>query len=404
MPINPAFIQALVGMGADLSAHGANTDKGFQPTNLNASTNQSIKANSFMKLMQNALSQDNSDLKLSKDGMTIKAGTDSELLKAILGGGSGGPANQNPPASTPSDQAAAPAATPTAQVPQMPNPFTVSQPRLDTSSSALAGLTPQDIAAVMGMKQAQDTLKQQSYKDTVDAIYKQSQMQGNATAAPIENAYKDALTKKALADIENDKAIYQVPGSDVKLNAKDWVAYQKLNKESQSAAVKNYEYAKSQGFTGDFVEFQDNAKTTHKKDYDEAVAGGYKGSFNNWMLEMAKAGAINLGGKLEEKKAMSELEGQLYFSNPKWTEDLNKQISNFVTKDLWEARDANGKLIEEKDRPLVIAKERVKYIEGKIDAGSGIIQSVTMDKDGKTMIWTVKWPSGDVKTIKQAVR
>ena len=400
---NKLFLQYLAGAGADLAAYGGNTDKGLQPNNVNAITNQSIQSQNMMKLLKTLLGPDGTKATFSNTGMNLTVPKESSMFSNILGSGD---------EAFKTDQSLAPSSTPTPP-PTNPNvgggssvanPFVISQPEMNISASDLAGLTSQDIATVMGMKQNQDQLKQQSYRDTVDAIYKQSQMQGSATAAPIENAYKDALTKKALADIENDKAIYQVPGSDVKLNAKDWIAYQKMSKESNPNEIKLYEYAQKQGFKGSLVDFKNADMTTHQKDHAAAVASGYKGDIYTWMLEMAKAGAINLGGKIEEKKALSELEGQLYFNNPKWTEDINKHISNFVTKDLWEARDANGKLIEEKDRPLVIAKERVKYIEGKIAAGSGAIQSVTMDKDGKTMVWTVKWPSGDVKTIKQAVR
>lgn len=392
---NKLFLQYLAGAGSDLAAYGGNTDKGFQPNNINAITNQNIQTQNMAKLLKTLLGPDGTKATFSNTGMNLTVPKESSMFSDILGGGDG---------TFKVDQSLVPSTTPTPTPnnfsvgggSSVANPFVISQPEMNISASDLAGLTPKDIASAIGMKQAQDQLKQQSYKDMVDAFYKGSIMQNAATAAPIENAYKDALTKKALADIENDKAIYQVPGSNVMLNAKDWIAYQKLNKESQSAAVKNYEYAQSQGFTGSFVEFENSAKTTHQKDYAGAVAGGYKGDFHNWMLEMAKAGAINLGGKLEEKKALSELEGQLYFNNPKWTEDINKQTAEFDKNQAW--------LVPEKDRPLAKSKVIVKTIEDKIAAGSGAIQSVTMDKDGKTMVWTVKWPSGDVKTIKQAVR
>ena len=396
---NKLFLQYLAGAGADLAAYGGNTDKGFQPNAINAITNQSIQTQNMAKLLKTLLGPDGTKATFSNTGMNLTVPKESSMFSDILGGGDG---------TFKVDQSLVPSTTPTPTPnnssvgggSSVANPFVISQPEMNISASDLAGLTPKDIASAIGMKQAQDQLKQQSYKDMVDAFYKGSTMQKDATAAPIENAYKDALTKKALADIENDKAIYQVPGSDVMLNAKDWIAYQKLSKENQPAAIQVYEYAKTAAggnFKGSLVEFQNSATTTHMKDYEEAVASGYpKGKFNQWMLEMAKAGAINLGGKLEEKKALSELEGQLYFNNPKWTEDINKQTAEFDKNQAW--------LVPEKDRPLAKSKVIVKTIEDKIAAGSGAIQSVTIDKDGKTMVWTVKWPSGDVKTIKQAVR
>ena len=140
--------------------------------------------------------------------------------------------------------------------------------------------------------------------------------------------------------------------------------------------------------------FQDAAKTAHKKDYDEAVAGGYKGSFNTWMLDMAKAGAINLGTKVEEKKTMSELEGQLYFNSPKWPDDLGKYLSS---------EDVQNVIFQSNTPKQARAEETVKYIEGKITAGGGQITATKIEKDG-TGVWTVKWPSGDIKEIRYKVK
>jgi len=381
MPIDPRMIQALIGMGADLSAYGGNTDKGFQPTNLNAATAQSISSGSMLKLIKQALGPDNLNIKASNKGLTVNIPNEAEQLSGPGMGEASTAEGVVPTESSAPTRAGA------------PNPFA----NLDASS--LAGLSPQDIMSVFSAKHAQDTLKQQSYRDMVEALYKGNVVGQKEQELAADIPYKRALTKQSEATTAENTATVDIAYGDktFKVTPKDAIAWEKMKKETTPNEVKLYEYAKGQGFAGSIVDFKNADQTGHKKDYDEAVKSGYKGGFSTWMLDMAKAGAINLGTKVEEKKTLSELGGQLYFNDPKWTADLHKGIEEFKTKDLWN-------VLDEKDRPLAISKERVKFVEGKIAAGSGAIQSVVMDKDGKTMVWTVKWPSGDTKTIRQAVR
>jgi hypothetical protein len=309
--------------------------------------------------------------------------------------------------------------------PNILNPFVEGQSGSaipEISGADLAGLTPQMITAVMGLKQAQDQMKQQSFRDLVDAQYKgavikreDAQAAREELNSPVDRAYKQALTDKAKADIENDKAIYQVPGSNIKLNAKDWIAYEKLNKENQTTEMKNYEYAIKQGYTGGFMEFKDAAETTHKKDYDEAVKTGYKGTFNTWLTDMAKAGAINLGDLMKKESELTKLQGEKYFANPDWTKDLqshvgSKDIQNRISD--VQIPDLGPKATKEEKQKayrsataLERAKVNIEFIEGKIAAGGGkVVADPTMDKDGKTVTWKVQWPTGNTTEVKQAIR
>jgi len=119
--------------------------------------------------------------------------------------------------------------------------------------------------------------------------------------------------------------------------------------------------------------------------------------------EVAAAGAtrITLGEKLKEVKERAGLKGQLWFKDPKWTSDLEKHISS---EDVQNELFATG--FEPGSAEYIGAKARhkIKFIEDKITAGGGEIVNVKWAADGKTMVWTVKWPSGDTETVKYAVR
>jgi len=219
------------------------------------------------------------------------------------------------------------------------NPFTGNFSVLD-----LAGLTSQDIASALGIKMRQDELK------------------FNREA---KEAATEAATKAA------------------------------INKDTTPNEVKLYQYAVDQGYKGSFVDFENSGIPNPYKEYEAAVKDP---RFNKWLLEQKRAGATNisLGEKINERKAMSELEGQLYFNNPKWTEDINERVQAFNKGPAWR--------FSKEDRSLARSKVIVRAIEDKIAAGNGTIKSVIIGKDNRTMIWTVQWPSGDIKIIKQTVR
>jgi len=419
---NKLFLQMLSSAGADLS-------QGTGGTNLNAAVQGNIASQNFSKLLKTLLGSDGTKATFSNTGMNLTIPKETEMFKSLLSG-------QDPFSGVTGPPQASPTTPPSSTSPSVPqginlggmygtgqggvniaNPFVEGQsgsafPEL--SGADLAGLTPQSIMGAIGLKQAQDQMRQQSFKDMIDMNYKNAVLQRETESARTDKEYKQALIDKAKADIENDRPIYQTE-EGLKLNAKDYIAYQKLQKDDQPAAVKMYEYAQKQGYKGSFVEFQDNAKTTHKKDYDEAVKSGYKGSFNTWMTEMAKAGAINLGDLMKKESELTKLQGEKYFSNPDWTKDLqgfigSKDIQNRIddiqVPDLGpdatkEQKQAAYRTAAARER----AKVKIEFIEGKIAAGGGkVIEDPVMNKDGKTVTWKVQWPSGSVTTVTQAVR
>lgn len=400
-----------------LMAGGADVAQGTGGTNLNAAVQGNIQSQSMLKLLKTLLGPDGTKATFSNTGMNLTIPKETEMFKSMLGSeGTFSP-----------DPSLAPSSSSTINSIDTPkmgggasfiNPFVEGQPGINAvpeiSGADLAGLTAKDVSTALGIKQAQDQLKQQSYRDLVDATYKGSVIKREERSAITDEAYKKALTEKALADIENDKPIYKTD-QGLMLNAKDYLAYQKLVKEDQTPAMKNYDYAKKNGFTGSFMEFQDASTTTHKKDYDEAVKGGYKGSFQTWMEAMAKAGAINLGDLMKKESELTKLQGEKYFGNPDWTRDLqshigSKDIQNRITD--VQVPDVGPNATKEQKQSAyrgAVAKERAKvnieFIEGKIAAGGGeVIETPTMGTDGKTVTWKVKWPTGNVTNVTQAIR
>jgi hypothetical protein len=367
---NKLLLQYLSGIGNSM-AEG----KGIAP-GANTVTQQNISAQNMMNMMRQLLGPDGSKAIFSNTGMNLTVPPDqvNNLFGSALGNslGTDKRVGYSPELTTPAQP---PSATPT-QVPvqgggsSVANPFDGSgNSGLNFSASALAGLSTQDIATALGMQMKQK-----------EAI--------------ADRPYKDLLVDNLRSEISAREPKFEIPGVG-KVNATQYLTWEKLNKENKPNEVKLYEYAVGQGFKGSFMDFKESA-TTHKKDYSEAVKGGYKGTFNNWLLEQAKAGRsiISLDAKLGEKKAMSELEGQLYFNDPKWVDDINKLAADFDKNQSW--------LIPEKDRPLAKARIVVKGVKDKIEGGGGIIQDAI--QSGSTMTWTVKWPSGDIKKIKQSIK
>lgn len=405
-----------------LMAGGQDIAQGTGGTNLGAAVQGNIQSRSMLKLLQTLLGPDGTKATFSNTGMNLTIPKETEMFKSLLGEGG----NLSP------DMSLAPK-VPSATPNPLPsnysiggggsfiNPFVEGQPESSgipsISGADLAGLTAKDISIALGLKQAQDQLKQQSYRDLVEATYKGSVIKREEKTAEVMERYHNTLIKKAEADIENDKPIYKTD-QGLLLNAKDYLAYQKIIKEDQPAAIKVYEYAKTPaggGFTGTLAEFQDSAKTGHMKDYEAAVKDGYPpGKFNQWLQESIKNGSINLGDLWKKEELLNKFQLKKYFANPDWTKDLqgyigSKEVQNRLydisVPDLGPNATKEQKQKAYKDAIAhETAKENIKFIEGKIAAGGGKILDITMDKDGKTITWKVKDPTGDIIDVTQAVR
>jgi len=304
---NKLFLQYLAGLGADLSAAGADTSKGFQPTNVNAITQQNIQSQNMMKLLKTLLGPDGTKATFSNTGINLTIPKESQMLSNILQGtGEGGVwEGMAPPLGAPKiqpNQASMQGGGST-----VVNPFVENQSSFDISPSDLAGLTTQDISTVLGMKMKRD-------ENIADS------------------AYKAKLMENIDSEIEARRPKFEIPGIGA-VNASQYMDWLRLNNEKKPNEAKLYEYAIAQGFKGSFEDFENRTKTTHMKDYEAAVQGGYKGDFNTWLTQLAKAGAINLGAEIEKKKALGGVQSQLDVMSPDYARNI---ISKTVGVKGWE--------------------------------------------------------------------
>jgi hypothetical protein len=304
------------------------------------------------------------------------------MYKSILGGDEmpGFQANQNLAPTTPMLSGAT-----------VQNPFVEGQPSF--SASDLAGLTPEIMASNLS-----GALNVVGTQNKLGLARNEAATKGPMNL--VDMMYKKAMIDEANSRTKENTPSISIPGIGL-VTTKQYMEWEKLSKENKAAKVKEFEFAKSPeggGFTGDFMAFQNAGDTVGMKDFKEAQRTGYKGtSYYDYKIEMGKANAsnINLGTKLEEIKAKSGLSGQLYFDDPKWINDLEKTSEKYVSDNLWN-KDAATKTLES-------AKYKAKQIEAQILAGGGS-SNAAWAADGKTMVWTVKWPSGDTKEIKVKLR
>lgn len=126
---------------------------------------------------------------------------------------------------------------------------------LDISSADLAGLTPEMISQALGVKFQVEDLKRQRANDAIN------------------RAYKGALIQQALRP-----------------------------KDARTSDIKNFEFAKSQGFDGSFEDWS-KTETTDWREYQKAVGQGYQGKFYDWQKEMSALGG---GLELSEYKQRKE--------------------------------------------------------------------------------------------------
>lgn len=350
---NKLFLQYLSGAGQDIASG--------QPisANVNQITQQNIAAQNYMKLLQRMLSgevPEGGKVTMDSKGMKIdipKGGETSDSGKQLSLGVTG---------ATGQNEASGLGPLMLQGGLGFLNPST--SPLGDISGADLAGLTTQDISSALEGALGVEALRQKTIRDMLSAIPEQPDI------------FPISVPGVGQVSTEQWKAL---PTSE-----KEYAAYVHAAKQLGDEDIMTRE------------EFKTIDPTNRAQFLRELMENPELAKMEK---ELREAGAtrISLGEKLAEKKAISELEGQLYFKDPDWIDDLNKHLSSEAVLD---------KLftLEPEDRNLAKAEETIKFIENKIKAGGGTIQDVKWAEDGTTMIWTVKWPSGDVETIRYGVR
>ena len=117
-----------------------------------------------------------------------------------------------------------------------------------------------------------------------------------------------------------------------------------------------------------------------------------------YQKELAQAGAPKIENVIQKSKELAKLQGQKYFENPSWVDDVNKYLNT---------NEVQNQLIQYIDNPNEYNKLKATfsadYIKNKIVSGGGKIQNVRYDKASHELVWTVKWPSGDVTEVRHGI-
>jgi len=156
------------------------------------------------------------------------------------------------------------------------NPFVSSQP--GTSLADLAGLRGEDINQAMQLMLGQRDISRKSVADIYDAMYKMGILREQQRLTTAQVGEKTPSIK--------------VPGTDIVLTRKEYVDwYKAASKDQRTSAIKDYEYAVSQG---------------------------YQDTFEDWATQMKKLGRteINIGDIREKAMVTGKVKHQLKITEP----------------------------------------------------------------------------------------
>lgn len=253
------------------------------------------------------------------------------------------------------------------------NPFVEGQSG-ELTGADLAGLGPEDVSRAFAGALGAKELEQRSISDLLDAQYKgmgrQIEIAKLLRESPLEVPGLGKLSFDEWESLDTKTKAYSYYAFNEKQNSRPPLSFNEWSQQADEESIYSiYKLAQSDPAFKDFFFSQKQAGATR----------------------------ITLGEKVEEKKALAGLEGQFFFKDPKWTDVVDKRINSE------EVQNRTFSLPEAK-RSRAIAEEKVKVIEEKINAGGGTIIDIAWDKDGKTMVWTVKWPSGDTEKIRYGIR
>ncbi len=289
----------------------------------------------------------------------------------------------------------------TPQAPTMDNYLNPSDSQSGFPASSLAGVTPEMITAMMGLKLTQEDLGRKKVSDVADMYFKSQQLQ-QATVQdkpfPVSVPGVGQVTLRQWNALPADDKEYAIAkhqasqmGDSTFMSKSEWQMTEPTERQRfVQSALKDpaiMEGAKELAGIGDTADW---------KNFKKAVDQGYTGKFHEYQIEMRRAGATTIGDITGREKAKSELKGQLYFKNPDWTEDLSKHI---------DSEDVQNKIFQSDNPDQVRATETVKFIENKIDGGGGeVVETKWADESKTTIEWKVKWSTGDTTTVKYKVR
>jgi len=298
---------------------------------------------------------------------------------------------------------------------------------LNVNPSDLAGLTPENIASVVGAKQTQDRIMQESYSNILKGL-----------AFGDNLAHTRAQTANLQSEVNERTPRFDIPGIG-KVNGTQYMAWLKMEKEGAldkpfpvdvpgvgSVSTRQWTALPESDREYSLASFQarkmgDNnfmskdewllTKPTDREKFVRAAMADPK--LKSVAMELARAGAFNLGDFMKKEEAGISLKGEKYFADPNWTKDLqhyigSKDIQNRISDVQVPVNPTATKEEKASAYKNAVSKERAKvtmeFITGKIAAAGGKVLQDTVHNDGKTVTWKVQWPSGNVTEVTQPVR
>jgi len=375
MPINSDFLMQA------LSAAGAGLNEQPWTQNLNQLVQSGFKSkhqNELISVFRQMFAGKLGDSKMSVNNK----GLNMTLAPSVFEnkeGGMGAPQGSSPNLLS---SGLSGVQTPNVQVPGMPNLpeakkggfldfLNPSPSQLGLSAADLAGLTPQDVSNALSGALNIEQLKQRKMESDVDTILKMAQVQDIIQGEPLDRQFP--------IQVPDVGAVTLREWQSLPMERRNYAAYVNQARTSGDSDIMSYK---------DFInEFEAPERAKFLEYLEE----------NPEMLEMEtglrKSGAtrISVGEKVEQKKAMADIKGQIYFKDPKWLDAVD--ADNIIT--------TGDSIIKAKENAK--PKAAAAYIESKIAAGGGTIVGVNFSDNKRDIIWKVKWPSGDTETIKYAI-
>jgi hypothetical protein len=401
---NKMFLQFLASAGQDIMTS--------KPGQLNAAVQQNISSQNYMKLLQQMLSGD-----IPEGGKIVHSDTGMQITV---------PRVKQPSALTSPDEMAPSIGTTPESIGavssgrggvSMANSFVTSQQGIRAAD--LAGVSPEMISQALQFKMMKEELGQKKFNDVMDAMYKGGMLsvaERNAAVNEREVGVNEALVpvkeSAAQADLINSyrqladsmrEAPIEVPGIG-KLDLKSWDALEPKTK-AYAYYVMNSKVTNPSKPVMDYNSFTQQMDPTNLgRLYEQSQKDP---AFRKFIFEYARAGAVNLG-PAERALESGGVEARVQLMDPAKLRDIvQKNIDNITDVDTL-GKIYGGSVDEQSTAKAEIA---IKTIEGMITAGKGtIVTKPRWASDGRTIIWTVKWPpiagekEGKTEEIRYAVK
>jgi hypothetical protein len=217
---------------------------------------------------------------------------------------------------------------------------------LGVNAADLAGLTPENVSQALTGAIGAEELRRRSIADVAERVY---------TRAATERlrAQTEALTPRIT-----------VPGTDIVLTESafiDW--YKAATKDERSAAVKNYEYARGQGYKGSFQQWTTELAEASGKSIAEVIA---QVTAVETVKDRLKVEKHDYFTDIEERLRKDE---ELNYNPPGWKEfepTLGREGAKDRARKLWALREADKEIRAAHKGREVVRKPDGWYVDGKL--------------------------------------